>query len=311
MKLSDLPFFIVREILLHLDFFELENVIKVHTDLIRDPEFENTWIAHRGELLRDWMETNHVREIEDSCWDFDPWVRSTFDDFLDGSMCLNQVSHLPVDFRNPLCHITNDIVVVKDSLIHVYISRRNINVFPIALTTLDKLETLHLHINQICEIPEDIGRLGRLRSFNISSNRLTYLPNSISSLSNLIELNIGNNLFTTFPKQIAVLSNLTALSVSYNQLSIFPEEILKLKKLMQLYLTNNSIHHIPKWINQLSKLNVLHLSGNPIETLPNTITKLPLKQLYIMCESLRVNESLLRKVASKNAVIHVLDESIE
>ncbi|XP_006354070.1 probable LRR receptor-like serine/threonine-protein kinase At4g08850 [Solanum tuberosum] len=164
---------------------------------------------------------------------------------------------------------------------------------PPQISSLTKLETLHIFSNQLNgSIPREIGRLRSLTDLALSSNFLSgSIPASLGNLNNLSFLHLYNNkLSGSIPSEIGELVNLVEAYISRNQLTghippeignwinakVFyafsnnlsgpiPDEIGKMKSLENLsFQTNNLSGPIPKTIGDLTELKLLHLYSNQL-----------------------------------------------
>jgi len=67
---------------------------------------------------------------------------------------------------------------------------------------LTSLVYLHLGVNKLTTISEDIGCLLALKDLNLASNKLTEMPNSLQRLSALCQLTLTGNLLTHCPSKL-------------------------------------------------------------------------------------------------------------
>lgn len=127
----------------------------------------------------------------------------------------------------------------------------------IVLLEADKptaVESLILHHNRLCSVPENLIKFSNLKILDISSNNLKCLPD-ILQYCPLTHLIAKNNALTdnSLPKTFSSSSTLKELNLSGNQLTEFPEQILVFNSLKYLYLGGNQIVSISKNIWKLTK----------------------------------------------------------
>jgi hypothetical protein len=80
------------------------------------------------------------------------------------------------------------------------------------LSNCVKLKYLGLPVNQICEIPTNIGLLGKLEVLDISNNVLLDLPESMSLMTNLQTMNTEGNIFIN---PVDALARIGSLQIKY------------------------------------------------------------------------------------------------
>jgi Leucine-rich repeat (LRR) protein len=71
-------------------------------------------------------------------------------------------------------------------------------------------------MNQLKELPKEIGSLQNLQILDLSGNQLETLPREIGKLKKLRKLLLGGNKLKEFPKEIIVLKELIKIDISRN-----------------------------------------------------------------------------------------------
>lgn len=136
------------------------------------------------------------------------------------------------------------------------------------------LERLDLSINEISEIPPEIGNLVNLKRLDLVKNKITRIPRSIGNLVNLDRLNIAANKIRKIPAAIGNLVNLDRLDLKMNKIEEIPPEIGNLVNLYYLDLCQNKIKELPPEIGNLVALDFLDLRENKIKHIPAAIGNL-------------------------------------
>ncbi|CAO3689998.1 unnamed protein product [Rhizopus stolonifer] len=104
--------------------------------------------------------------------------------------------------------------------------------FLVRLGARPQLKRVNLALNQITEIPFEIGSLTQLQWLNLNGNFLTSLPTSMSALSKLVKLGIAQNRIKTLPPLLFIhMQRLEKLDIRRNLLKYFPPSILSLIKI--------------------------------------------------------------------------------
>lgn len=145
---------------------------------------------------------------------------------------------------------------------------------PSLIFSLTNLKCLHLDVNNISYLPNEIGYLKNLERFTCTNNKLQTLPISFINLKKLKSLHLGSNLFKQIPKQIFSLLDLVFLDFSNNYISFLPEELGNLSNLETLILIHNYIQELPQSIGKLKNLRTLWLAFNDLTELPKSFTQL-------------------------------------
>lgn len=133
-----------------------------------------------------------------------------------------------------------------------------------AIKRLQHLQSLTLYMNQISNLPAELGQLGKLEKLQLNFNEIDKLPPEIGNLAQLKVLWLHDNLLTTLPREIGNLTQLQELDLSNNRLSSLPKEIGNLTQLKDLSLAGNQLTDLPLSICLLSSLQKLDLSRNPL-----------------------------------------------
>ena len=124
---------------------------------------------------------------------------------------------------------------------------------------LIKVIELDLILNNLQDIPKEIGNLVSLKELKLYRNQLRDIPEEISNLVNLRKLYLHKNELSSIPSSICNLVNLETLSLMFNNLQELPKEIGNLSKLKKLHLTGNFLTILPKSIIKLKNLTTLDL----------------------------------------------------
>ena len=114
--------------------------------------------------------------------------------------------------------------------------------------SLNNIEELYLHDNNITELPDNIGGSTSLKKIAIYNNSISLIPQSIGDLENLEIPEIGNNQLTAVPDAICNLINLTKLDFYDNSISYIPEDIGNLVNLETLEFQYNELTYLPESI---------------------------------------------------------------
>lgn len=120
---------------------------------------------------------------------------------------------------------------------------------PVTLTRLQSLKILSLEANQLGKglpkgryaLPLEISYLENLIELHLHDNELHNLPPGIGLMEKLQVLGLNSNRFSAFPIEICEIETLQELSLSHNQINYIPAEIASLKKLRRFYLINNPL----------------------------------------------------------------------
>lgn len=109
--------------------------------------------------------------------------------------------------------------------------------------TLESLEKLSLHYNNLSVLPNSICELKALKYLDVHFNKLRGLPEAIGHLTNLQVLNVSSNFsdLTRVPNSIGDLVSLEDLDLSFNQIRELPDSMGRLDKLVRLKLDENPL----------------------------------------------------------------------
>ncbi|KAL1517722.1 hypothetical protein ABEB36_001453 [Hypothenemus hampei] len=153
---------------------------------------------------------------------------------------------------------------------YLYLNDYGIVEFPELILACSSLKTLHLHRNQIAELPSSLGnKLKSLKYLSLQFNDLHHFPQCLEHLSSLVSLNISHNPIGFLPECISNLENLNYLWCNCCGLTTIPKQIGNLKKLATFGARNNKIVTIPDTITNCEELCWLSLEGNQLNELPS------------------------------------------
>eukprot|EP00928_Gymnodinium_smaydae_P024048 TRINITY_DN19599_c0_g1_i1.p1 TRINITY_DN19599_c0_g1~~TRINITY_DN19599_c0_g1_i1.p1 ORF type:complete len:452 (-),score=30.88 TRINITY_DN19599_c0_g1_i1:212-1567(-) len=156
-----------------------------------------------------------------------------------------------------------DIFLRRHRLKRLYITVK-FKALPPAIGSCSVLDILHLRLNDLEEIPPDIGFLTTLRVLEVASNKLSSLPPEIVGCSSLEELLLPSNVLTSLPSEIGRLRNLRMLNVAENRLTVLPPEIGELSALHTLDVYGNRLTLLPIQLDRLRNLTYLDAAMNRI-----------------------------------------------
>lgn len=127
--------------------------------------------------------------------------------------------------------------VIPDNLhvTHLYLDHNFLSNPPSWIFSLQSIQYLTLHNNQIESLAEEIGLLKNLLELRLDNNKLKHLPSSIGDLKILKLLNLSGNLLQTLPDEIGNLSQLIDLGIEANPLHKLPFSLTKLKNSLLLF----------------------------------------------------------------------------
>ncbi|KAH8885424.1 L domain-like protein [Thozetella sp. PMI_491] len=144
-------------------------------------------------------------------------------------------------------------------------------------SSLQNLEILDLHGNNIASLPSNFGNLARLRILNISENVFETIPFEILAELPLTELVARKNQLsgTLIADSVKSMPALQTLDVSANQLVqlIAPDKTCDMPALHQLTLSVNRLQTLPD-ITGWKNLFTLSADENSINAFPEGFTKL-------------------------------------
>lgn len=157
-----------------------------------------------------------------------------------------------------------------------------------ALTSMDGLQTLNIHQNQIKTIkPNALENLQNLRFLDISQNFLDELNSqTFTNLKSIEKLNLSNNFIINIQSNTftPMQRNLKELDLSHNKLqtingAVFGDENIKFPKFRKFILTKNQLLFIqPDLFRSTPNIDYLHIAFNQLTTIDEntflTLTKL-------------------------------------
>ncbi len=135
----------------------------------------------------------------------------------------------------------------------------------------------------------------RAPELTISSRALRNFPEEVMHMPSEKICLDENELTDCFPTSWGQLGDhLQTLSVQKNKLTALSSILDELKKLKSLNASHNSIGDLPDTFRWPPALKVLHLSHNLFTTLPESLKTVPLRELHIQHNPLKVDEKLKR-----------------
>ena len=206
----------------------------------------------------------------------------------------NLLRDLPVGFRrlqklrslnlsgNKLGEQALDIICqVGNSLTDLRMSKNELSgILPHHFGKLPNLQVLHLHGNDISELPEGLQQLAHLRILNLAQNRLSSISSELLAHSTLVDLNLSGNRLSgvLFPPHIKSASqSLKLLDVSHNTLEAVAAADITLVNVQVLNLHGNRIKSLPD-LSSWKELLTFTIAENQIcEIPPGLVTLRKLK----------------------------------
>jgi Leucine-rich repeat (LRR) protein len=137
---------------------------------------------------------------------------------------------------------------------------------PAVIWALKGLKHLDLGLNDIENLPPEIGKLTYLHTFQMPQNKLTTVPRELGNLRYLHTLDLSANKISSIPTGLNGLKNLTSLKLHTNRIREIPEFVKGLKKLKTLELGANRISSYHQELADLKELQVFSLNKNIIES---------------------------------------------
>lgn len=156
---------------------------------------------------------------------------------------------------------------------------------------------LHLHLDTLTHLPDELYRLTHLEDLVLRGDWLTHLPSQIVRLHGLKGLHLQTRRLTTLPDELSYLPCLEALSLNCDALDIFPPVLKHLEWLKRLTITaylagglspdtgelralesldlHAGLTELPPEIGRLAYLRKLNLARNDLMHLPKEIGLLP------------------------------------
>lgn len=97
------------------------------------------------------------------------------------------------------------------------------------LSHCKNLRRLNLAINQLTDLPDEVGLLSQLQWLNLNDNLIRYLPDTMSDLTHLVKLGLVQNQIQVLPANVFLhMLELQKLDIRRNQLKYLPPSILAL-----------------------------------------------------------------------------------
>ena len=160
--------------------------------------------------------------------------------------------------------------VSYDAITKLTLYGNNLSSIPKEVCYFKNLEALHLDINKICEIKEDV--------FGADSRLITTLK----------VLTLSENQIKKLPLSLFKLKNLRGINLNFNMIKYIPNEIGNLSKLKDLYINGNQLTCVPAGISKLSDLKHWHMHDNPLSEIDDQETHVMpenenIPSLYHMC----------------------------
>ncbi|KAK0707659.1 hypothetical protein B0H67DRAFT_519590 [Lasiosphaeris hirsuta] len=169
--------------------------------------------------------------------------------------------------------------------------------------SLENLEILDLHGNNIASLPSNFGNLTRLRVLNISENAFETLPFEIFATLPLTELNARKNQLrgTLIQESVESLPSLRNLDVSANQLSHLcapGERAVAMPAIQQICVSMNRLQSLPD-VSTWTNLLTLAADENSINAIPEGFTSLQqLRSVDLSSNDIRVVPSEIGRMES-------------
>lgn len=162
--------------------------------------------------------------------------------------------------------LTNLIFLELGNVAHPEILLNNLIELPKEIGNLTELTHLYLQFNSLSELPVEIGNLTKLKDLKLGGNDLSYIPKEICELKELEILTIWNNNLKELPREIGLLTNLKGFDISGNSLTELPNEITNLTALKTFYYKNDDLQ-----LSESQKNWITMLKNNGCETYPEEI----------------------------------------
>jgi Leucine-rich repeat (LRR) protein len=164
---------------------------------------------------------------------------------------------------NQLSRIPKELATLEHLEV-LMLHNNNIKAYPDALATrLRKLRVLTLAHNRLSSIHAELLQLEALETLDLSYNSISALPDcSAPCLPMLRMLNLERNKLVQLPGYIATLTSLRWLMLAHNQLTLLPLELCNLAStLLWLDIEGNSLSTIPSAILERGKAAIFAYLG--------------------------------------------------
>ena len=120
-------------------------------------------------------------------------------------------------------------------------------------------------LNEIKELPSEIGFLKKLRYLDVSGNQLSELPDAITRLKRLQNLHLSGNKLVEVPVRLNRLRKLQELHLDDNCLVSLPEGWERFNHLQKLALQDNFLQNLPRSMDGLSSTCQVFVEGDTLE----------------------------------------------
>nr|XP_002736431.1 PREDICTED: uncharacterized protein LOC100371525 [Saccoglossus kowalevskii] len=171
--------------------------------------------------------------------------------------------------------INIDYITTLLKLEELHLSNNEIQSLPASIGDMSDLTVLYLDKNNLTTLPSDIKKLHQLERIDVSSNQIEIFPPGLCELNEVTSLRLANNNISLIPPDIANLSELLVLDLEYNQIANIPPALCDLKQLVELTLNINKLTCIPSDIKKLVRLQTLGLSDNQLNEIPPALCDMP------------------------------------
>ncbi|XP_013388586.1 malignant fibrous histiocytoma-amplified sequence 1 homolog [Lingula anatina] len=154
------------------------------------------------------------------------------------------------------------------------LSKTNLEVLKIPLSTFWNLKVLDISSNKFTEFPLQVFNVPSLQELNIGHNLLSTIPIDINTLTNLTILKVNDNRFEEFPTHVCDIPALQIFDISGNKIRIIPSSVSKMDSLKTLHIQKNMIDVLPGALCDLYELEYLDMRANHLCTIPKSIRRL-------------------------------------
>jgi len=193
---------------------------------------------------------------------------------------------------------SDSLILVKDSLSHLYLSWNKLRTFPNDLRELTNLKELHMWNNSLGHFP-NVSKLTKLEVLDLSGNKISVMSAVLADLVRLTTLNLSHNTLRAMDPSVGRLANLTKLNLSNNNLSHLTPAVGKLQSLKLLMLQENELQELPQEITAIASLEMLFVQNNSLQKLPDGFDNL--KHI----EKINLNSNKLQQLPASLARLQV------